>query len=254
MISEAMLTRAQFPFGSHCAPNEFTNSSPDMCMTECVNRAIAEYACNEKDVLDCGLQTWLYAEATNSSKLLLERDAFDNIVAGNACKNPLDHSSGYAYGRRGTSAAQFRRDQEQLFPFPEFAFCPMPCTETTYTVDQSKTTRLPSATVPGLEALRSKFTQTENVLMGETSETLIYFYSDIMTKTSEQQTTTLSSLIGTLGGNMGLWLGMSIMTFLEFVEFAVIAVCTGALVRCGRGKKEAGERAEVEVEMVTVRL
>ena len=123
-------------------------------MTECVNRAIAEYACNEKDVLDCGLQTWLYAEATNSSKLLLEREAFDNIVAGNACKNPLDHSSGYAYGRRGTSAAQFRRDQEQLFPFPEFAFCPMPCTETTYTVDQSKTTRLPSATVPGLEALR----------------------------------------------------------------------------------------------------
>jgi hypothetical protein len=61
-----------------------------------------------------------------------------------------------------------------------------------------------------------------------------------MTKTLEQQTTTLSSLVGTLGGNMGLWLGMNVMTLLQFVEFAMIAVCThggtGAVAVLARGK------------------
>ena len=220
-------------------------------MTKCVNRAIAQFVCGSRDVLDCGVQSWMFAEATNTSGLLLEGYMIDEIVAGKMCKDPLRHSSGYAYGSRGKSASQFRQDQAQLFPFPEYAFCPLPCVETTYIIDQSKTTRLPSATVPGLEALRNKFTQKENVLAGETSETLIFFHSNTMTKTLEQQTTTLSSLVGTLGGNMGLWLGMSVMTLLEFVEFAMIAVCTGALVRCWHGKKK---EESFEAEMVTVRL
>jgi hypothetical protein len=63
----------------------------------------------------------MFAEATNTSGLLLEGDMIDEIMTGKMCKDPLRHSSSYAYGSRGKSASQFRQDQEQLFLGSSFA-------------------------------------------------------------------------------------------------------------------------------------
>jgi len=61
-----------------------------------------------------------------------------------------------------------------------------------------------------------------------------------------------------MGGNLGLFLGMSIMTFLEFFEFFVI-VLLSSLCCCGAKKvlskkktKEEKKPTEVEMEEISV--
>jgi len=74
----------------------------------------------------------------------------------------------------------------------------------------------------------------------------------------ESRAVPLASLLGTMGGNLGLFLGMSIMTFLEFFEFFVI-VLLSSLCCCGAKKvlskkktKEEKKPTEVEMEEISV--
>ncbi len=197
------------------------------------------------------MQTWLYEESTNASDLPLEWNVYLRVGGGEVCKDP-EAEGFYSYGANGKSAEQFRLDQEQ-FPFPEYAFCPLPCTESMYRVDGYTSTTHPSSTVSRLGPLYNLFTRTEKIMEGERSEALLYFGSNSITKLREEQTTSMSTLVGTLGGNMGLWMGMSVMTFFEFVELAFIAVCTGALIQCGcrqrsgHPQREKGQPARTEM-------
>ena len=70
----------------------------------------------------------------------------------------------------------------------------------------------------------------------------------------EDRAVPLASLLGTMGGNLGLFLGMSIMTFLEFFEFftVVLVVLLSSLCCCGAQKVTSKEKKTkpTEVEMV----
>ena len=67
----------------------------------------------------------------------------------------------------------------------------------------------------------------------------------------EDRAVPLASLLGTMGGNLGLFLGMSIMTFLEFFEFFTV-VLLSSLCCCVAKKVISKEKKPkpTEVEMV----
>ena len=53
-------------------------------------------------------------------------------------------------------------------------------------------------------------------------ELIIYFESLSTTKISQFETDSLNSLICDLGGNLGLWLGGSLLTLAEIIDLAII--------------------------------
>jgi len=56
----------------------------------------------------------------------------------------------------------------------------------------------------------------------------------------------LEDLIGSIGGHLGLWIGMSIISFMEVFELIVILFAA-----CGKfiHKKRKGRSADVETKM-----
>ncbi len=62
-------------------------------------------------------------------------------------------------------------------------------------------------------------------------ELIIYFESLSTTKISQFETDSLNSLICDLGGNLGLWLGGSLLTLAEIIDLAIVIPTYGKQAR-----------------------
>ena len=124
---------------STCVPlagvsNAANMSSAGKCVSDCMMKALADN-CQEKDAMDCGYQTELYRDSReNVDDLRMEDTVQLDIAKGKLCKEPAAADGKlYRYGQHGRSGKQIQTDAER-FKSPEFAFCPMPCSEISYSV------------------------------------------------------------------------------------------------------------------------
>ena len=73
----------------------------------------------------------------------------------------------------------------------------------------------------------------------------IYFESMVYTKIKESPKYNLSTLFGTLGGNLGLWLGWSLLSLLEFFQwFSMSSVLMVSL--AGKASLQKGKTPEIQ--------
>ncbi len=256
-ISSHNMTRAQYPFGSDCAMGDFFGESSDdvssygKCYQDCVNMALAEN-CDEDDVMDCPFQTEMYTfHSSQVEELHFENDIMLDIADGEFCVPPWSEDEPYRYGSRGKSGEQLQKDAEE-FPSPDYAFCPVPCEETVFSVDAVHNTASPSTSVKKLNALFLQYNDYPPVFNGELSEAWVYFTSKQVRISTEGRAVPLASLLGTMGGNLGLFLGMSLMTFMEFFEFAVVSLLTvAACCKAGSKKGKQQEKQEQQRQVAT---
>ena len=91
--------------------------------------------------MDCGYQTEMYRASREQVKDLRMEDTVQlNIAKGKLCKEPAAADGTlYRYGQNGRTGKQIQTDAES-FASPEFAFCPTPCSETSYSVKSVRST------------------------------------------------------------------------------------------------------------------
>ena len=124
------------------------------------------------------------------------------------------------------------------------AACPPPCTQSTYSAAVSTgmfpTTSAMNTTIEQLQnSVKIVGITDYNKFLVESFISLeVYFDSLILEKVEAEPAYTWNKLLGDIGGQVGLLLGFSILTALEFVEFLLIDLGFGVgVARCVKGRQ-----------------
>ncbi|KAF6033545.1 SCNN1G [Bugula neritina] len=129
-------------------------------------------------------------------------------------------------------------EMKNNFDYEVNCTCPLPCDEYQYhytlsTAEWPSINFEPFWTIPReyeSELLKKAIeNQTRERIKGEFVSLEIYFDSLFYTKYYEKASMTLEDLIGSIGGHLGLWIGMSVISFVEVFE-----LIAGLCAACGK--------------------
>eukprot|EP00591_Stephanopyxis_turris_P011023 CAMPEP_0195513810 /NCGR_PEP_ID=MMETSP0794_2-20130614/5379_1 /TAXON_ID=515487 /ORGANISM="Stephanopyxis turris, Strain CCMP 815" /LENGTH=407 /DNA_ID=CAMNT_0040641913 /DNA_START=83 /DNA_END=1306 /DNA_ORIENTATION=- len=107
--------------------------------------------------------------------------------------------------------------------------CPYPCTKT----EANIVSRTASALSEGQAILfRKELNATEEELnRDQTAVIKVALRSLDIEQVVESPSTSFGAMLGTIGGNVGLWCGLSFLTIVEVLEFSIVACLFGRRVR-----------------------
>ena len=180
-------------------------------------------------------------------------------ASGDICTHPTDTNTWRA-DKKGwydtTSSGQKNNVAKKAKAGESRVYCPPLCNQVQYTpnfVTQSRIMSDPAALaiahdlittrqvdnmhVPGIDVRKCGLNCAQQ-LATYVKESMVVV--NIVYEKLEEEVITvspavsISSLFGSIGGNLGLFVGASVMTMLEFVECLFIAVASGVIFRCGK--------------------
>jgi hypothetical protein len=242
--------RLQYPYGTSCVDNA---DSVSRCIRQCEQILTAQNECKAPDDLETAekivkgaISCEFYTSASGNNF----RDySLEQIANGTMCVFPPEQP-----GASDVAAQRMR------FRAPLYAFCPLPCEEFMYEIVSRDVSSWPPSSIPGLRAL---YAHQEGLGKSEAADAAMVriFFGNFVERTYEESVKVeIASMIGNVGkpalapcthpllnvtlphcstdiatgGNLGLALGMSIMTVVEWLEY-VLACVTNSIRTCTVG-------------------
>jgi len=188
------------------------------CVRECVARNLAQKCCNSDHLDDCaGLVIDAGSDCAYNYSACVTKPLFQS-----QCFSQLQYSANGL--------------------FCETAVCPTPCFYTRFTLT-NQLGKFPNPLASSaINAIFGDPSYSDSNLI----QLKLYRATEVVRLQSESPKQTFANLVGSIGGTLGLWCGMSIMTVAEFIEFfAVLTVVWMGGLACGARRSTSGEPSAV---------
>ena len=197
-LSLSHTSRLGLPYSKHCSSDQ--TYSKEQCMHNCVDEHVWSR---------CGCDFFAH-----------------NLSRPNCTIEQFMKCSGKAYKELYMSDIQADGD---------VCNCSLPCEENTYT---AQVTNLKYPSDAKAQSISAKKGKSKEYLQNNIIEVYLYFQSFSVQKIREVPSYSLADLAADVGGQMGLFVGASIISLSEFLEL-LLDLLMGKLCTCNRSKKIA---------------
>ena len=280
-LRKNVFSSVAFPY-TNCTSDP-TSINPEVCEARCVGAKAAAECCakdldvtagidmkdENPDVLQCS------AEFTRARQQCMHKVAED-ASKGLVCKHPVDIGT-WRTDRTGwydaTTSEQKNTVRSKAKKGESRVYCPPLCDKVSYEPDYVvesqamsehaalsvaqeliSSRQIDNMDIPGMENpigcdLGCARQVAEYVKVNFAIVNIVFERFETETHVTSPAIS-VASLLGSIGGNLGLFVGASVMTFLEFSEYLCVAVISGAVMRCGIKSLSQHKSPDVQMRCV----